>query len=222
MCSSDTSQHDPQVAVQARRGQILKAAAAVFSEKGYHRATSKDIAAAAGISEGTIYNYFRSKSDLLVAIIARLSELESLDVEMAQALVGADARCSLLALLRRRVSLTERNEQLIRAIVPEIISDAALRGRFVEQLLDGTTAPLERYLEAQIASGQMRQVDIPLCVRALQSLMLGLVLMRLMGDPVVTGRWQELPELLVSLIFDGLAPAQDRQSGLGPAGEGEA
>ena len=50
--------------VQARRNQILDAAARVFADKGYHRATTKRIARQAGVSEGTIYNYFDSKGDL--------------------------------------------------------------------------------------------------------------------------------------------------------------
>ena len=50
--------------IEARRNQILDAAAAVFAEKGFHRATTKEIAKTAGVSEGTIYNYFASKADL--------------------------------------------------------------------------------------------------------------------------------------------------------------
>jgi hypothetical protein len=38
----------------------------VFTEKGYHKATTKEIARAASISEGTIYNYFNNKRELLV------------------------------------------------------------------------------------------------------------------------------------------------------------
>ena len=49
---------------QQRRTQILEAAAAVFAEKGFHKATTKEIARVAGISEGTIYNYFAQKRDL--------------------------------------------------------------------------------------------------------------------------------------------------------------
>jgi AcrR family transcriptional regulator len=193
-------------AVQARRDQVLRAAAAVFSEKGYHHATTKDIAAAAGVSEGTIYNYFRGKSDLLVGMIARLAELEALDRQLAQALQETDARASLVILIRRRIDLMERNEQLVRAILPEIITSPELRRRFLNQFLAKTTQPLEGYLRGRVQTGQMRPMDVPLCVRAIQSAFLGLLLMRLMGEPEVGERWQDLPEVLASLIYDGLAP----------------
>ena len=44
--------------VAARREQILGAATRVFADKGFSRATTREVARAAGVSEGTIYNYF--------------------------------------------------------------------------------------------------------------------------------------------------------------------
>ncbi|MGD8398204.1 MAG: helix-turn-helix domain-containing protein, partial [Anaerolineae bacterium] len=54
---------------QVRRQQILDAALAVFSEKGFHGANVSDVAAAAGVSQGTIYWYFDSKEELLTAAV---------------------------------------------------------------------------------------------------------------------------------------------------------
>src|SRR5919107_5394768 len=62
--------------VRARRGQIVEAATRVFAEKGFRRATTREVALAAGVSEGTIYNYFEDKDALLLAILDRLNETE--------------------------------------------------------------------------------------------------------------------------------------------------
>ncbi len=51
--------------MRARRMEILEAATAVFSEKGFHAATLDDVAAAAGVSKGSIYNHFDSKEDVI-------------------------------------------------------------------------------------------------------------------------------------------------------------
>src|SRR5439155_10996650 len=52
-----------------RRQQIIEAALKVFSTKGFHKATNKDIAqAAGGISPGLIYWYFKDKQDLFLSI----------------------------------------------------------------------------------------------------------------------------------------------------------
>lgn len=47
---------------------ILNAAIEVIGQKGYHEAKIKDISDVAGVAEGTIYNYFTNKKDLLVSI----------------------------------------------------------------------------------------------------------------------------------------------------------
>lgn len=47
---------------------ILKVAAAIFAEKGYHQASMRDIAAATGISLSGLYYYFESKEELLFLI----------------------------------------------------------------------------------------------------------------------------------------------------------
>ena len=57
--------------IERRQDEILQAAASVFAAKGYAQATTREIAAAADIAEGSLYNYFASKRDILVAIISR-------------------------------------------------------------------------------------------------------------------------------------------------------
>src|SRR6266576_4294687 len=85
--------------IAARRTQILDAAAAVFAEKGFHRATIKEIARVAGIADGTIYTYFSSKTDVLLGILHRLNE--STEREQHLTLEGEqDLRSFLTAYLR--------------------------------------------------------------------------------------------------------------------------
>lgn len=52
-----------------RRTAILETAAAVFADQGYHEAGVADIAARLGMGHGTFYRYFRSKRDVLAAIV---------------------------------------------------------------------------------------------------------------------------------------------------------
>ncbi len=57
---------------ETRRREILEAAAQVFAREGYEGATVTQIAQAAGLSEGSLYNYFRSKEELLIQIPIQL------------------------------------------------------------------------------------------------------------------------------------------------------
>jgi AcrR family transcriptional regulator len=54
---------------EERRRQIVEAAMTVFSKKGFHAANVSDVAAEAGVSQGTIYWYFDSKDELLKAAL---------------------------------------------------------------------------------------------------------------------------------------------------------
>jgi AcrR family transcriptional regulator len=54
--------------VSLRRKQIIEGAIKVFVEKGFHSATTREIAEAAGITEGTLYNYIRSKEDIIYIV----------------------------------------------------------------------------------------------------------------------------------------------------------
>src|ERR1700741_4510159 len=51
---------------EARRRAILESAVRVFAENGFFAARIRDIAAGAGVAEGTIYLYFEGKDDLLL------------------------------------------------------------------------------------------------------------------------------------------------------------
>ncbi|MAT50431.1 MAG: hypothetical protein CMK32_04515 [Porticoccaceae bacterium] len=57
---------------EQKRERAIRAAATVFAEKGYHGATTKDIAERLGIRQGSLYYYFRSKEEALeeVCILA--------------------------------------------------------------------------------------------------------------------------------------------------------
>jgi AcrR family transcriptional regulator len=51
--------------IAQRQHQLVQAAIAVFIKKGFHKASVRDIGRAAGLTQGTIYNYIRSKGDIL-------------------------------------------------------------------------------------------------------------------------------------------------------------
>ncbi len=57
-----------------RREQLLDCALSLFSEHGYARATTAELAKAAGVTEPIIYRHFASKKDLFIALIRRTGE----------------------------------------------------------------------------------------------------------------------------------------------------
>ena len=59
-----TTVKDPE-RVEKRRGEIIDVAVKIFSEKGYHATTTKEIADAAGMNVGTMFQYVKTKQDIL-------------------------------------------------------------------------------------------------------------------------------------------------------------
>jgi AcrR family transcriptional regulator len=196
--------------IEARRNQILDAAAEVFSQKGFHRATTKEIARTAGVSEGTIYNYFDSKGDLLIGMMSRIAQAMDLDW-MIEGAFPDDPRAFLVALLRYRQSFVKQYAPVMRTIMSEILIDAELGGRYYRELVLPVMDMAERQVEARIEAGQLRPLNAPLFARMLVVINIGLFLGFFLGDPVVESEWEKLVEVVVDLLFDGIGPAKERE-----------
>jgi len=200
---SDTPDPIQELVIAARRKQILEAATRVFAEKGFHRATIKDIARVAGIADGTIYTYFASKTDVLLGILNRLNESTERQQHFASG-NERDMRAFFTSYVRQRMSLLWPNAEVFQAVLPEMLVNGELRKLYYEGVVAPTFAIAERYFQEQSTAGQLRVVDVPLTVRAIAATLLGLLTMQLLGDEVIATRWEELPEVLTTLLFDGL------------------
>ncbi len=130
-----------------RRQDILKAAGTLFRREGFAATSIEQIAEQAGLSAGTVYNYFASKGDLLLALVA----LDGAEVREAGArLVArppADAIAAVSALLEGYVdhSLVHLDKRMWRQMMGTAFS-------FAETPLGAGYRSLDRKLSAQVVS----------------------------------------------------------------------
>lgn len=196
----------------ARLEQILDAAAHLFAERGFHRTTTKDIAEAADVAEGTLYNYFETKNDLLFAILSRLSESELPQGGLVPGAAGpvqvsaGDARQHFASLLNLRREYIEENSVMLQAILSEILANAELRQRYAEQFLAPTLNGLEKELSLRIKLGQLHDLDVPATARVLTSLWIGLFILELLEEPQQHPDWERIAHTTIGIVFDGIAP----------------
>ena len=61
---------------EERKDQIMNAAEEVFTQKGFSNARMDDIAEETGLSKGTLYLYYKSKDDIIIAILDRIFQRE--------------------------------------------------------------------------------------------------------------------------------------------------
>ena len=194
---------------EARRTQIVMGAAQVFAEKGFHKATTKEIAKAAGVSEGTIYNYFQTKRDLLVAMVDQIG-MQSLKRLMLDN-PPADPRALITAIMRDRFELAQSWGIHLAPILAEVFTDVELREVLYRQIAIPITAHIEKHIQNLMDTGQLRPADPVIVTRTLIGAVVFNFILKITGlDP----RYQNysvdaLIEQIVSVVFDGLLAAND-------------
>ena len=194
---------------EARPEEILDAALAEFTARGFEAARMEDIAKAAGISKAAIYLYFPSKMALLEALIeAKVSPL----ARQAQALAAAGHADPLMALRMLATAAAHRLSDPKVFAVPRLV--IGVSGRFPEiaeyyrtHVVDKARAALEQLIEAGMASGAIRRVDIAAVSRAF----IGPLFFEAMWTHVLRGETalidpQKLVEQQFDILLRGLEP----------------
>lgn len=146
---------------QDRRQQIIDGALLVFSQKGFEKATNKDIARAAGIgSPGLIYHYFEDKADLLRQVLESHSPGLQL-LASGDAMLDRSPPEVLEILGRAFVAALSDHEGS--ALFRVILGEALRRPQIAEML--NQLGPmraftfLTHYLSAQMDAGLLRRTD---------------------------------------------------------------
>jgi AcrR family transcriptional regulator len=158
-----------------RRQQILEAALDVFSRQGFNAAKVSDVAARAGVSQGTIYWYFESKEELLTQ--ALLSFFDDFGQEAMQALEKcATASAKLRALGRAMVGFALSAEGLF-ALFLEFWTSSARRQQ-VGQIWTNRLVEFKNLvagiIEEGVQNGEFKPVDAQQLVWAVMAVYDGL------------------------------------------------
>lgn len=152
---------------EQRRQQIIDGALAVFAEKGFDRASNKDIAQAAKIaSPGLIYHYFKDKVDLLHQMLeARMPVLRL--INEAEAMLDQPPEVVLPELAVRLVKAYEQWPAL--PIIKVVLTEAVRNPQVARMLSDGPGRGLRivaTYMERQMDAGRLRRMDPHIATRA--------------------------------------------------------
>lgn len=191
---------------------VLWAAARLFAERGVAHTTTRDIAAAAGTTERTLFKHFGHKEGLVQAVIAE-AVVGHLAPSSLRALRGAiDAHGDDLAtwhaaLLRSRDEAIGAAPDLTRLLLVELLRDAALRERFATAWTAAVWQPLCGLFARLQHEGRLRR-DLPAdtMARMFLSLNLGYLLGRHALAPEFV--WAPAAEIaaITKLFSAGTAP----------------
>ncbi len=107
--------------IDRRRKQIIDGAIKVFTAKGFHRATVREIAREAGLTMGSLYNYIASKEDIIYIVYDYITKV--LREQMREAIAGIeDPRERLKAALYQNLNAVYENQEIIMFIYKESAS----------------------------------------------------------------------------------------------------
>jgi AcrR family transcriptional regulator len=187
---------------EERRQQILDAALTVFSCKGFHAANVSDVAAQAGVSQGTIYWYFDSKEELFTA--AMLSVFVDFGQEVVASLEACEtASEKLRALGQTMEDFVGKLEGIFIMFLGYWASSPsrAEAGRFWVDLLVEYKDIIVDVIEEGVENGEFRPVDAEALVWALMAAYDGLAAYMLLMPDIDLGR---VNEALVETLLTGL------------------
>ena len=191
-----------------RRQAILDAAMKVFAQRGYAAATIRAIAREANIAQGTIYLYFPSKRDILLALY-RSMILESLEEIMARPEKGDD-EAFLRSLVVDRILRFRQNAQAVRFAFTELPFHDELREKFYQEIVLEQLGRIQAFLKDRIAHGKFRPLRAEIAARAFQGMYVIFALAEVVYDDPEVARFtpEEIADEVVGLFLRG-ARSQD-------------
>ena len=196
------------------REKIVEAAERVMRERGLARTTTKEIARAAGYSEGTLYKHFESKEDLFLAVLAERFPAFVALVEELPARVG---RGTVRETLQEVATNALAYYGEIVPMAASIFSEPALLARHREGLRKRGAGPqminetLAAYLAAEKRIGRVREDADP---EAVAAMVLGACYQRAffrsyLGEDVPAEGEVDFVEGVVQTLMPSLSPTEE-------------
>ncbi len=143
---------------------IMLAARAVFTEKGYNDALISEIAERAGVVEGSIYRFFTNKRDLLVRVVENwYEEMLANDDEQFAGVRGTWNQIRYI--VYHHLTTIRREPALSRLVFQELRPDPSYRNTRLFQLNQAYTQRIVDVVKAAVAQGELRDDVAPALVR---------------------------------------------------------
>ena len=195
--------------VEDRREQIIDAAMRVFAQKGFTRATNKDVAREAGITAGLIYHYFESKEALLMAVIEGRTPLKVF-ASLPPDILTLPPEQFFPFVIKRVLAVVEAENfvALIKVVLPELLNN---ENSYIAQVaplaIQRVFGSVGGYLEAQMQAGTLKHVDTVVNTQILFGSIVGIVLRRqVLRDPIALAYTQDqIAETITATFLHGVA-----------------
>jgi len=189
---------------------IRQAAIRVFAHEGFHRARMETIAHEAGVAVGTIYNYFESKRDVLLAVFEVEFE-EQISFFEGLRKSGLSIPEQIAQILQGHFSLLRERTELAQVLLQERFNPGE---GFKEKLSNFHRKVVERIealIQEGIDQGWVRSCDPRIIAPALFAVVQSIGSWEMIhSGTVVGGLFQTAPTELADFIWNGLKKGDER------------
>jgi AcrR family transcriptional regulator len=186
------------------RDRILKAALRLFARQGYDGTTTKDLAAAANIAEGTLFSHFVNKKAILIEVAT--SGWVDILTDLLTELSEMGSYKAVAQVMRRRMLKMHENNDLLRVCFIEAQSHPELNERIQTDVIAKMTDVAEAFFQTAMDKGIYR----PMNPKIVAQVFLGMFAIagfsnRTIIDPQASpAMLQEIAEVLSEIFLNGV------------------
>ncbi|WP_242272918.1 TetR/AcrR family transcriptional regulator [Bacillus cereus group sp. BfR-BA-01310] len=195
-----------------RQMRILEAAVDMFGEKGYAATSTNEIAKRAGVAEGTIFRYYKTKKDLLLAVV-----MPTLTKFAAPFFVQAFAKeifktnyesyeGFLRVVINNRFEFAKKHFPMIKILIQEVPFQPELKSEIQQLVETELLSHFKKLIVKFQEDGKIIEIPPSSVLRLTLSAVLGLLLTRFLLLP--EEKWDDEVEIenTIQFILYGLIP----------------
>jgi AcrR family transcriptional regulator len=162
---------------------LLAAALRIFSERSIDQSTVDEIASAADVGKGTIYNHFQSKEEIVVAFLVGIEQQVQKRVKH-YASAPKSLQAILASFLQFQLKLKSPHHQFVRVFFAQMFAHGSASSIWMRQLQDAINPPLEYLFSVLEGRGLIRQdLDRQDLIQLFKILHVGLMTVWVMEGP---------------------------------------
>jgi TetR/AcrR family fatty acid metabolism transcriptional regulator len=192
-----------------KRERILDAAVRVLAKKGFHSTRVSEVAKAAGVADGTIYLYFKSKDELLVSLFEDRVErlLAFLQTDLPRSGSASD---KLRRIIELQLGLLEDERDLAEVLTVILRQSTKLMKKYAAPKFNAYLDSIARVVADGQATGELRDDVSPhLVARAMFGALDGIAMTWALGKADRGGLVRASGQL-AQIVLRGLAPIDER------------
>ena len=189
------------------QSKILKAAQKLFARRGYGATTTKELAKAAGVAEGTLFRHFENKKAILVEVATRgwMEILTDLLTELSE----MASYKAIAQVMRKRMLNLRTNSDMLRVCFMEAQFHPELRDRIQTDVIEKMTDVAEAFFQTAMERGEYRQMNPRMVARIFLGMftVAGFSQSTLTNDPTAHLELKEMAETLADIFLNGVLTA---------------